>query len=74
MASVKPKRAMLNTTIREDVLSDFKDTCKESGINMNIILETFMKQFSDGEFTLKFGKSNNLNVDLSETTTVETEE
>ena len=57
MASIKPKRAMLN-----------KDTCKESGINMNIIIETFMKQFADGEFTLKFGKSNNLSVDLGDTT------
>lgn len=68
MASIKAKRVMLNTTIREDILADFKNTCKESGINMNIILETFMKQFSNGEFTLKFGKSNNLNVDLNETT------
>lgn len=71
MASIKAKRAMLNTTIREDILADFKNVCKESGINMNIILETFMKQFADGEFTLKFGKSNSLNVDLNETTTEE---
>jgi hypothetical protein len=68
MASIKPKRAMLNTTINEEVLAAFKDTCKESGINMNIIIETFMKQFADGEFTLKFGKSNNLSVDLGDTT------
>ena len=53
MASIKPKRAMLNTTINEEVLAAFKDTCKESGINMNIIIETFMKQFADGEFKIQ---------------------
>lgn len=79
MASIKTKtnvakRAMLNTTIREDVLADFKATCKESGVNMNIIIETFMKQFADGEFTLKFGKSNSLSVDLDETTAATEEE
>lgn len=66
MASIKSKRAILNTTINEEVLSNFKETCNEAGINMNTVIETFMKQFVNGEFTLKFGKSNNLNVNLDE--------
>ena len=60
------KRAMLNTTINENVLNDFKAYCKELGLPMNMILESFMVQFVDGEFVLKIGKANKLNVDLIE--------
>ena len=60
------KRAMLNTTISEEVLGDFKAYCKELGFPMNMILESFMAQFIDGEFVLKIGKANKLNVDLIE--------
>ena len=31
---------------------------------MNLLLESFMQQFVDGEFVLKIGKANKLNVDL----------
>lgn len=58
------KRSMLNTTINEKVLNDFKAYCKELGFPMNMILESFMVQFVDGEFVLKIGKANKLNVDL----------
>ena len=62
--AVPQKRAMLNTTINEEILNDFKTHCKELGLPMNIIIEVFMKQFINGEFALKFGKANELNVDL----------
>lgn len=66
-ANVTPKkRAMLNTTINEEVLNDFKAYCKELGFPMNMILESFMVQFASGEFVLKIGKGNKLNVDLTE--------
>lgn len=73
MSSIKPKtktavnkRTMLNTTIKDDVLDNFKSYCKEIGMPMNMILEAFMLQFSNGEFILKIGKSNKLNVDLED--------
>jgi antitoxin component of RelBE/YafQ-DinJ toxin-antitoxin module len=70
MASIKSdavtkKRAMLNTTIDEKVLNEFKDYCKELGFPMNIVLEAFMRQFADGSFTLKIAK-NKLSVDLED--------
>lgn len=64
-ATPKP-RAMLNTTINQEVLDDFKAYCKELGFPMNMILESFMIQFVDGEFILKIGKANKLNVDLDD--------
>ena len=71
MARVKSEatqrpRAMLNTTINEEVLSEFKAYCKELGYPMNMLLESFMQQFVNGEFVLKIGKANKLNVDLSD--------
>ena len=60
------KRSMLNTTIDKDTLNAFKEYCKECGYKMNMILESFMKQFVAGEFTLKIGKANRLNVDMNE--------
>lgn len=71
--AVQQKRAMLNTTINEVVLEDFKAYCKELGYPMNMLLESFMRQFVDGEFVLKIGKSNKLNVDLVEDTDDEEE-
>lgn len=64
---VSPKpRAMLNTTINSEVLAEFKAYCKELGIPMNLLIEVFMKQAISGEFILKFGKNNNIEVDLVE--------
>lgn len=64
--SVKVKRSPLNTTINDEILTDFKDYCFELGLPMNLILESFMSQFIDGELVLKIGKSNKLKVDLVE--------
>lgn len=65
--AVQNKRAILNTTINEKVLVDFKSYCKELGLPMNMIIESFMSQFVDGEFVLKIGKANRLNVDIEDT-------
>lgn len=65
MAEMKQKRAMLNTTITEPVLNSFRDYCKKIGCPMNMVLETFMEQFSDGQFTLKLAK-NKMNLDIEE--------
>ncbi len=71
MASLKTEtkanpRSMLNTTIKTETLDGFKAYCKELGYPMNMILESFMEQFIGGEFVLKIGKANKLNVDLAE--------
>lgn len=60
------KRAMLNTTINEEVLKSFRAYCKELGLPMNVLIESFMRQMSNGEFTLKIGKSNKIEVDVEE--------
>lgn len=50
-------KAMINTTISKDVLDDFRNYCKEIGCPMNMVLETFMKQFAEGQFYFKLGKN-----------------
>lgn len=58
------KRVALNTTINEEVFNEFKVQCKEIGVPMNVIIESFMRQFSLGEFVLKMGRANRIDVDL----------
>lgn len=60
------KRGTLNTTINDEILREFKAHCKEMGLPMNLLLESFMSQFVDGEFVLKFGKANRILVDIEE--------
>ena len=65
MAENKQKRAMLNTTINEDVLNNFRDYCKGMNCPMNMVLETFMEQFSKGQFSFKLSK-NKMELDIEE--------
>lgn len=63
----------LNTKINKEVLDNFKDCCKEQGYSMNVMLETFMRQYSNGRFELgeddiqKF-KKDEAEVDILNTT------
>ena len=36
---------------------NFKKSCEEYGLKMNVVLEAFMQQFSDQEFKVEIGKS-----------------
>ena len=65
MADAKQKRAMLNTTINESVLNNFREYCKGINCPMNMVLETFMEQFADGQFAFKLGKSK-MELDIEE--------
>lgn len=42
----------LNTKINKEVFDAFKDYCKELGYPMNVMLETFMQQYTNGRFRL----------------------
>lgn len=42
----------LNTKVNKEVFDSFKDYCKEQGYPLNVILETFMRQYSNGNFYL----------------------
>ena len=65
MSEIKQKRAMLNTTINEDVLNKFRDYCKCINCPMNMVLETFMEQFANGQFAFKLTK-NKMELDTEE--------
>ena len=44
--------APLNTKVNKEVFDAFKDCCKEQGYSLNIMLETFMRQYTNGKFKL----------------------
>lgn len=52
-------RSVLNTTIRTDILKAFKEYCKGNGYPLNLILDSFMEQFVNGEFVLKLTEGSN---------------
>jgi len=64
--SEKINRTMFNTTIDDKAQKDFKAVCKSKGVAMNVVLETFMRQFCDEEFILQFGKNQQMQVELVE--------
>ena len=51
------KRKTFTTSIDADISGNFKISCKERGVKMNVILETFMKQFSENDFEIIITKS-----------------
>lgn len=42
----------LNTKVNKEVFDAFKDYCKELGYPMNVMLETFMRQYANGRFNV----------------------
>lgn len=47
-AETKP----LNTKVNKEVFESFKDHCSYLGYPMNVVLETFMRQYANGRFKL----------------------
>lgn len=43
----------LNTKVNKEVFDNFKDYCKELGYPMNVMIETFMRQYANGRFNIK---------------------
>lgn len=50
-------RKQFTTSIDTNISDDFKRTCESYNLKMNVVLETFMKQFSNQEFKIEIGKS-----------------
>lgn len=42
----------LNTKVNKEVFDAFKDCCKKQGYPLNVMLETFMQQYANGNFYL----------------------
>lgn len=45
------------TSIDTDISDRFKKTCDNYGLKMNVVLEALMKDFSDGNYTIKLKKN-----------------
>lgn len=46
------KTYALNTKVNKEVFDAFKDYCKEQGYPLNVMIETFMRQYTNGNFHL----------------------
>ena len=50
-------RKPFTTSIDTDISDSFKKTCDSYDLKMNVVLEAFMKQFSEQQFKVEFSKS-----------------
>jgi hypothetical protein len=48
----RAETAPLNTKVNKEVFQDFKDGCAYLGYPMNVVLETFMRQYTNGKFKI----------------------
>ena len=48
----RAETAPLNTKVNKEVFKSFKDYCAYLGYPMNVVLETFMRQYANGRFKL----------------------
>lgn len=62
----------LNTKVNKEVFDGFKDYCKELGYPMNVMLETFMQQYTNGRFKVKAEDILKFKNDGAETDTLNT--
>lgn len=51
-------KCQFSTPIQADVVDKFKEKCKENQTPMNVVIETFMRQYAAGEFDLTLTKRN----------------
>ena len=49
----RAKTTALNTKVNKEVFESFKDYCAYLGYPMNVVLETFMRQYANGRFKLE---------------------
>ena len=48
----RAKTTALNTKVNKEAFEAFKDHCAYLGYSMNVVLETFMRQYANGRFKL----------------------
>lgn len=49
----KELRKAFATSIEESIQNDFKSACAKNGLQMNNVLEIFMRAYSDGRFKVE---------------------
>lgn len=62
----------LNTQINKEVYEKFKDCLAHQGYSMNVILETFMRQYADGGFDLEHDEIMKWKINKHEASTLNT--
>jgi len=58
-------RKTFTSAIDEDIQKSFREKCSQTGLPQNVVIETFMREFSSGELELKM-KKNKLFIDEKE--------
>ena len=54
--SKSPDKKSFYSSVDRKAYDGFKSACAKAGITMQVALESFMKQFADGEFRMKIAE------------------
>jgi antitoxin component of RelBE/YafQ-DinJ toxin-antitoxin module len=54
-------RKSFNTSIEENIQNNFKAECAKNGLQMNTVLEMFMKAYAEGKFKTEIQYETNNN-------------
>ncbi len=55
---IKSPKSALRTTITQEIYETFRDICKRTGVSLNLVLESFMKDFNAGLYEVCVRKTN----------------
>lgn len=62
MRTTSVEKKQLNTPIQANILDEFRTSCKEYGLGMNIILEALLADFSAGNYDILISKNDGVKV------------
>lgn len=55
-------KKQLNTPIRADILDNFRTTCNDYNLKMNVVLEALMEDFSNGNYNIVIDRTEGIKV------------
>lgn len=55
-------KKQLNTPIQSDILDNFRTTCNDYNLKMNVVLEALMLDFSNGNYNILIDRAEGIKV------------
>lgn len=55
-------KKQLNTPIQSDILDNFRTTCNDYNLKMNVVLEALMEDFSNGNYNIVIDRKEGIKV------------
>lgn len=54
------ERKQLNTPVNGQILDNFRNACNSYNLKMNVVIESFMKDFSEGDYDILLSRDSGI--------------